>query len=115
MAVHTSFTVCIENTVGGLNSGLRLLAKSDIVCFNSAEIAAECLMFSFNLTLTDRRSRRIGRPCRGRDYPDCFATLGKLQRGCGTLIFSIHTLARVIFFGFKILNFNIFLGFQKNE
>ena len=27
----------------------------------------------------------------------------------------IHTQARVIFGGFKILNFNIFGGFQKNE
>ena len=34
--------------------------------------------------------------------------------GGGTLIFTyIHRL--VSFFGFKILNFNIFGGFQKNE
>ena len=34
--------------------------------------------------------------------------------GGGTLIFS-HIRRLGLFFGFKILNFNIFGGFQKNE
>ena len=34
--------------------------------------------------------------------------------GGGTLIFS-HISGSAYFFGFKILNFNIFGGFQKNE
>ena len=35
-------------------------------------------------------------------------------RGRYSVIFT-QTYARAIFFLFKILNFNIFLGFQKNE
>ena len=35
--------------------------------------------------------------------------------GGGTLIFSYISRLGSFFFGFKILNFNIFLGFQKNE
>ena len=34
--------------------------------------------------------------------------------GGGTLIFHTYV-GSAHFFGFKILNFNIFLGFQKNE
>ena len=37
-----------------------------------------------------------------------------MPRGGYSDIF-IHTLARVIFWGFKFLNFNIFLDFQKNK
>ena len=40
--------------------------------------------------------------------------LGAFVPRGGTLIFS-HIPRLGPFFGFKILNFNIFLGFQKNE
>ena len=43
-----------------------------------------------------------------------FVYIMPIPGGGGTLIFS-HIRRRRPFFGFKILNFNIFLGFQKNE
>ena len=46
--------------------------------------------------------------------PKCFVIGVPGWGGGGTLIFS-HKRRLGLFFGFKILNFNIFWGFQKNE
>ena len=63
-----------------------------------------------------------GSVCRGLDFDRKFASLGVSVCVCvggggggGYSDIFIHMEAQAIFGGFKILNFNIFWGFRKNE